>query len=58
MITTIIWIVVLGIVFYLIERFIPMNNIFRIVFRIVAVFIAIALLLSLLGVVAVPVKLR
>jgi len=47
---TLILIIALGIIVYMVERFIPMSPPFAAVFRIICVIVAIALLLQFLGV--------
>lgn len=41
--------IILGIIAYLVDRFVPMQEAFKVVFRIVCVAVAILLLLSIFG---------
>jgi Na+/H+-dicarboxylate symporter len=45
-----------GVIFYLVDRFIPMDGIFQTLLRIVAVVVVIYLILALVGVVPMPLK--
>lgn len=47
----------IGLLFYLVDKYIPMDPPFRTVLRVVAVFIAILLVLSLFNIVHFPFKL-
>lgn len=58
MIEFLIMLVVLGLVFYLVDRFIPMSAPFKMVFRIVSVVILIFMVLSLFNFVNLPFRLR
>jgi hypothetical protein len=51
-------VVLCGIVFYLVDRFIPMSAPFKTVIRIVAVLVAIFLILALFNVVNLPFRLN
>lgn len=52
----IVLLVVLGVVFWLIETYLPMSEPFKTLLRVVAVLVLILLLLSMFGIVNVPVR--
>lgn len=54
----VITLIILGLVWYLAERFLPLPDIIRTVLRIVGVLVVIFMLLQLFGVMAVPFKVR